>query len=62
MRTKPIFGLWSPATVNWLLRTPVIWLALVIRFTLTAEEVHRLSASIGDMQIFFVTSGLIDVD
>jgi mannose-1-phosphate guanylyltransferase len=25
-----------------------------------AEEVHRLSASIGDMQIFYVTSGLID--
>jgi len=26
-----------------------------------AEEVHRLSASIGDMQVFQVTSGLIDV-
>ena len=27
-----------------------------------SEQVHRLSASIGDMQIFYVTSGLIDVD
>lgn len=26
------------------------------------EQIHRLSASIGDMQIFYVTSGLIDVD
>jgi mannose-6-phosphate isomerase-like protein (cupin superfamily) len=26
------------------------------------EQVHRLSASIGNMQIFFVTSGLIDAD
>jgi len=26
------------------------------------EQVHRLSASIDNMQIFFVTSGLIDVD
>lgn len=26
------------------------------------EQVHRLSASIGNMQIFYVTSGLIDDD
>jgi mannose-6-phosphate isomerase-like protein (cupin superfamily) len=26
------------------------------------EQVHRLSASIGNMQIFYVTSGLIDED
>lgn len=26
------------------------------------EQLHRLSASIGDMMIFFVTSGLIDED